>query len=95
MSNKKKKIKKIKKIKTKEIREDEINNIKKKLMDLGLNNSFENIKNLFIIFDEYIITGNSNSGKIELPGLKREIHYILSNKLNIENSINLKYNKDI
>ena len=90
-----KKTKKVKLEKTKEIRIKEINIIKEKIENLGLSNSNENINELYNIFENYIETGQSESGIIKLLGLKREIHYILSNRQHIENSVNLKYNENI
>jgi hypothetical protein len=81
--------------KTKEERIKEINDIKDKIESLGLSNSNENINELYNIFDNYIEIGIADSGMIKLPGLKREIHYILSNRKHIENSVNLKYNENI
>ena len=89
-----KKNKKIKE-KTKEQREKEINEIKEKLESHGLSSSFENINKLYNIFDKYIEDGISDTGKLPLPGLKREIHYILTSKSHIVNNICLKYNENI
>ena len=81
--------------KTKEQREKEINEIKEKLEIHGLSSSFENIEKLSEIFDKYIEDGFPDTGIIPLPGLKREIHYILSSKPHIINSVNLVYNENI
>jgi methionyl-tRNA synthetase len=81
--------------KTKEQREKEINEIKEKLEIHGLSNSFENIENLYEIFNKYIEDGFPHTGIIPLPGLKREIHYILSSKPHIVNSVNLVYNERV
>ena len=92
---KKSKKNKVKKKKLKEDRLNEINEIKEKLKNHGLTESFENINKLFEIFDKYIETGISETGKLPLPGLKREIHYILTSKYHVQNNITLKYNENI
>lgn len=95
MGKKSKKTKEKTKEKIKDQREKEINEIKEKLELHGLSSSFENIEKLYEIFDKYIEDGFPDTGIIPLPGLKREIHYILSSKSHIINSVNLVYNENV
>jgi len=87
--------KKIKEIKNEKERKREIDTIKSKLMDFGLN---ENIKGIDIFYkraEDFIRTGVSWSGKIKIPGTKRILDAILtSNKLKESTTI-LLYDKNV
>ena len=86
---------KMKRVKTTEQRKKEVDKIKNNLELHGLSESFENIKVLYTIFDNYINDGIPVSGKMPLHGLKREVHYILTSKPHIVNTVFLKYNEFI
>ena len=90
---KNKKIKKQKKTKTKEFRLNEINVIKSKLAKLELDNRYAEIEELIRVMDNFVETGESNSGKMVLTNSNKDICYILSNKEHINCQVNFVVRK--
>lgn len=78
--------------KTKEDRLKETNVMKEKLEELGLSDSFEPIKELYQVIDLFVEDGIPTSGKIRLKEFKRDICYILTNRLGRESSLALLHN---
>lgn len=93
MTIRKKKIKKIKTFKTVKIRLDEINIIKSKLEEIELDERFPEIAELIKIMNNFVETGESNSGKMPLLNSNKDICYIFSNKLHIKSQVNLLVRK--
>ena len=90
---KKKKNKKIIKNKTIEDRKTQVSIIKSKLLKYQLDERYPDIEKLYKIMDNYIVTGQSESGSYPLQGSNKNIQFILSNKKHIECSINLIVHK--
>ena len=90
---KNKKIKKQKKTKTKEFRLNEITVIKSKLAELELDNRYAEIEELIRVMDNFVKTGESNSGKMVLTNSNKDICYILSNKEHINCQVNFVVRK--
>ena len=90
-----KKPKKIKPLKTQEDREKEINEIKVKIISLGFSTEMKDIKTIFEIFDNYIITGESYNDKVPIEGTGRICEIRLTNRKCWKNTICLKYNQNV
>ena len=80
---------------SKEERLNEINEIKVKIDNLGLNNNFDGINTFLAIMDQFVDDGLSQSGKIEIPGTKRILEYGLFNDKKKKIVVNLKYDENI
>lgn len=87
MTNKKKKLK------TEEIRLNEMNVIKSKLEKIELDQQFSEIVELMRIMDNFIKTGESNSGKMPILNSNKDICYIFSNRLCIKSQVTLLIRK--
>ena len=81
--------KKNQKIKTKESRLSEIKTIKAKLLEIGLDERFQEIAGLIRIMNFFVETGESHSGKIPLSNSNKDIYYILSNRQHIHCKVNI------
>ena len=90
-----KRVKKVKKFKTKEMREQQIAEIKSKLSELGLSQEFSGIKEFYEIAEKYINEGVSWSGSIKLHGTKRILEARLPMREHIKCSVNLKYDENV
>ena len=85
---------------TKEIKnvEDRKNIVEKalnKIDEIELSREIPGIIQFNKICNEYIVSGINKSGKIELSGVKRELHYILPTSKHIDVSLILKYNDKV
>ena len=82
MGNKKKrKVKKEKKepeYRTKEERQSEVKHILEQLSEFQLNINYEPVKKLYLLFKEYINTGNRIKVNIPFPEVNRRIKGILA-----------------
>jgi DNA invertase Pin-like site-specific DNA recombinase len=70
-----------------EKRKSDLENIYNKMEELGLTNEFENVKKFKEIFEDYILTGQSYSGKLKIKEINYMIIYKLTTKDNIENEV--------
>ena len=70
-------------------RREQVDIIKKSLLDLQLDDRIPDIQRLYTIMDGYIETGQSASGHYPLEGSNKNIQYILSNKQHIKCVVNL------
>ena len=95
MGKKSRKTKKEKEFKTKEMRDTEIENIKKQIEELGLSSQIDSIQTFYTYLDEFSNTGECNSGKIKLDGFKRILNYILTNTVGKKCLVNLGYDENI
>lgn len=87
---KKEKNKKKKKEKTNDEKKEFVKLIKNKIEDLNLNLNNESICHFYKILNDYVEFGYNASGFIKITSLERNIHYVLSNKIHIENTVFLK-----
>lgn len=70
-----------------EKRKSDLENIYNKMEELGLTDEFENVKKFKQIFEDYIINGQSYSGKLKIKEINYMIIYKLTTKDNIENEV--------
>ena len=70
-------------------RREQVDIIKKSLLDIQLDDRIPDIQRLYAIMDEYIESGQSASGQYPLEGSNKNIQYILSNKQHILCAVNL------
>ena len=92
---KQKKQKKVIKYKTLQVRTEEINTLRTKILSIGFPLSCKGITELFEHFDNYVRDGTQWSGKIPLHGFQRVCEVRLTNKENFNNIITLKYDSSI
>jgi len=94
-NKKKKKEKRVKNIqyRTKEERKKEIKEILNHLNEFELNPKYEPVKELYLLFKEYIENGNRIIVNIPFPMINRRIKGILANSINEEVSIVLVQEK--
>jgi len=92
---KKTKAKKQKQYKTRELRQEEIQEIKNKIQQLGLTEEMSYIKDFYNILNNFVETGEGQDGKIKLTGLKRILNYILTNTLAKKCLIKLEFDDNI
>ena len=95
MGKKNRKTEKVVLIKTKEERKAELLTVMKQLNELGLSKEIDGIAEFYKLCQEYIETGEGQSGKIKLVGFKRELVYILPKRKEVKVNVNLVYNKDV
>lgn len=97
MGKKSKKPKKniIKEIKNMEDRKNIVEKALNKIDEIELSREIPGIIEFNKICNEYIASGINKSGKIELSGFKRELHYILPTSKHIDVSLILKYNDKV
>jgi hypothetical protein len=80
--------------KTREDRLKEVTEMKEKIEGLGLSVSYPAIKEFYDVIDLFVEDGFPVSGKIRLKEHKRDICYILTNRLGRESSLALLYNEN-
>lgn len=80
--------------KTHQDRLKETSEMKKKIEDLGLSDSYPAVKEFYQVLDQFLEDGVADSGKIRLREYKRDICYILTNRLGRESSLALLYNEN-
>lgn len=83
------------KYKTIQVRTEEINTLRTKILSIGFPISCKGITELFEHFDNYVRDGTQWSGKIPLRGFQRVCEVRLTNKENFKNIITLKYDSSI
>ena len=82
--------KKTKPQKTLEDRKIFYEKIKNKFLQIGLwSDQYPGVKLFQEILDKYVVSGEHQQGKIELPEFKRTIAYILTNHKLIEPTVHL------
>ena len=84
-----------KKLKDEPARVRAVETVKQKIESLGLSEEIVGIKVFYGKCDEYIKTGEHQSGTIKLNGFKRILEYILPTNYQTDISIILKYDKNI
>lgn len=80
--------------KTHEDRQKEVSEMKEKIEGLGLSDSYPSVKEFYQVIEQFVEDGIANSGKIRLREHKRDICYILTNRLGRESSLALLYNEN-
>ena len=86
---------KVKRVKTEEERLQETDIIRRQINDLGLGEGNLDIKTFFSELDNFVRSGYSWSGKIQLHGYNRVIDAKLTMNPNIISSVALLYDKDV
>lgn len=86
--------KKVLKNKTHEEREEEVNEIKRQLNELALDESIYGITEFYEITEDYINKGYGASGSIKLPELNRTLYYILPLRKTTTSTVCLKQTKN-
>jgi hypothetical protein len=84
-----------KEIKTEEERKREMDEIKAKLLNLGLEDKIEGIDIFYKEAEKFIRSGESWSGKIKIPGAKRILDVILTSNKRKESTAALLYNEHV
>ena len=87
-------VKGLKKISNKE-RKREMDEIKAKLLNLGLEDKIEGIDIFYKEAEKFIRSGESWSGKIKIPGAKRILDVILTSNKRKESTAALLYNEHV
>ena len=87
--------KKLENQKTAEERKREVDKIKEMFQDLGLSTEIEGVNKFYTMMDNFVESGDGTQGTIPLPGLGREICYLLTNSRKHEVGAMLKYNKEL
>ena len=96
MGKKNRKKNKIKKEqKTIEERKIEIDTIKSKLTNLGLEEKIDGIDIFYMEAEKFIQNGDSWSGKIKIPGTKRILDIIFTSNKHKESKVALLYNEHV
>jgi hypothetical protein len=72
-------LKKLATQRTKEERQTELNNVFNKLQELGISREFVGINEFYKLAEDFIAFGNPMSGKIKVPAINRDLHYLLNN----------------
>jgi hypothetical protein len=72
-------LKKLATQRTKEERQTEINTVFGKLTELGITREFPGIDEFYKLAEDFIAFGNPMSGKIKVPAINRDLHYLLNN----------------
>ena len=84
-----------KEIKTEEERKREMDEIKAKILNLGLEDKIEGIDIFYKEAEKFIRSGESWSGKIKIPGAKRILDVILTSNKRKESTAALLYNEHV
>ena len=84
-----------KEIKTEEERKREMDEIKAKLLNLGLEDKVEGIDIFYKEAEKFIRSGEAWSGKIKIPGAKRILDVILTSNKRKESTAALLYNEHV
>jgi methionine synthase II (cobalamin-independent) len=87
--------KKLENQKTSEERKREVEKVKNKFQELGLSTEIEGVKHFYDMMDTFVETADGKQGTIPLPGLGREICYLLTNNKKHEVGAMLKYNSNL
>jgi hypothetical protein len=66
-----------------------------KLKSLGLSKEIGGVDTFVAKGREYVRSGTSDSGSVPLPGLKRRIDYVFSNRKRVVCTINLRYDEHV
>lgn len=78
-------------LKTREERSEFVERIKKQFLDMGcFPGQYGAATEFFEVLDEYVENGTSASGKIDFPECPfggRDIYFILSNRLQVDNTV--------
>lgn len=77
------------KLKTRLERQQQVNNINQQLMNLQLDDRLPEMQTLSSIMELYVEKGESNCGKIPLSNSNKVIHFILSNRINVNCRVNI------
>ena len=77
------------KLKTVEERQQQVSRIRQQLMSIQLDERLSEIQKLFSIMTEYVENGEPVSGKIPLSNSNKVIHFILSNRSNVDCKVNI------
>lgn len=76
--------------KTQEERREEVSNIIRQMGDLGLSPQHEGIREFYLRLRDFTSSGIADTGRIDLVGHKRTIHYILSARRGVVSRVTLK-----
>lgn len=76
--------------KSRDERREEVSNIIRQMGDLGLSPQHEGIPEFYMRMRDFISSGIADTGKIDLVGHKRTIHYILSARKGVVSQVTLK-----
>ena len=87
--------KKLENQKTAEERKREVDKVKEMFQDLGLSTEIEGVSKFYTTMDNFVESGDGSQGTVPLPGLGREICYLLTNSRKHEVGAMLKYSKDL
>jgi hypothetical protein len=77
--------------KTREERTQDIENLKAKLVQSGLDADLSRITDIYDRMDNFVETGNGDSGSIALTGYQRALDYAFPTRKNTVSSIRIRH----
>lgn len=76
---------------TRDQRIEDIAVLKTRVENLGLTPEMTQIAQLYAVFDRFIETGESDTGVISIPSIKRRIRYVLPRRKRNDLNLTLEY----